>query len=231
MTVNVNGDDQELEALETLSLTDFPLTEAQDHLQRNPSSSTNEDLFEFFKGEPSGFLEQDKMIMSHAEDMISEGKLVPINDQTQTRKTKKVHQRRSESMRELKSTNNKGTVSQLVRNCHSLDYKKLSRKSKMNYDSTAEIHRNSLSNKSSSSRWTDLKLGPLRVPQEMDLKDIRNRQIVLNTTSKSLFPKGECNDRFSVTRVGGHQRKTSWGVLGILSCKSSVSVAVTMPIS
>ncbi|XP_071689233.1 uncharacterized protein [Rutidosis leptorrhynchoides] len=231
--MSVNGDDQELEALETLSLTDFPLTEARDsgfheQLQRNSSSSANEDLFEFFKGEPCGYLEDD--MMSHAEDIISDGKLIPINDQNQAHNKKKVHRRWSESMRELESTNNKETASQLVRNSHSLDYKKLSRKSKMNYEPTGEIHRNSLSNKSSSSRWTDLKFGPLRVPHEMDLKNIRNRQIVQNT-SKSLFPNGESNDRFMVTRVGNHQRKTSWGVLGILSCKSSVSVAVTMPLS
>ncbi|KAL4590002.1 hypothetical protein LXL04_002919 [Taraxacum kok-saghyz] len=239
--MGINFDDQELEAFETLSLADFPLTEDgnsnshdRDH---RPSPSAAEDLFEFSNGGFDGFSEEH--VMSHAEDMIFGGKLIPINDQphrepppprieNQTRNQKPVHRRRSESMRELKSNTNKTTASQLVRNSHSLDYKKLQRNSRSNYEPTSEIHRNSLSNKTSSSRWTDLMFGPVKVPAEMDLRDIRNRRIVHNTP-KSLFPTVESGGGLSVSRVGEH-RKTSWGVLGILSCKSSVSVAVTMPL-
>ncbi|KAL7599834.1 hypothetical protein Lser_V15G23667 [Lactuca serriola] len=240
--MGVNHDDEDLEALETLSLTDFPLTEDVDSnfedRHHRPSSSTSEDLFEFFSGGLGSFSEEN--VMSHAEDMISGGKLIPINDQphhdqppprseNQTRNQKQVHRRRSESMRELKSNTSKTTARQLVRNSHSLDYKKLQRNSRSNSEPTAEIHRNSLSNKTSSSRWTDLVFGPVKVPTEMDLRDIRNRQTVQNT-SKSLFPNAESGGGLAVSRVGDH-RKTSWGVLGILSCKSSVSVAVTMPLS
>ncbi|KAI3715157.1 hypothetical protein L6452_22127 [Arctium lappa] len=237
--MGVNDDhDQELESLDTLSLTDFPLTDDgdssfQDHHPRNTPS---EDLFEFFDGGFGHYSEEHRM--SHAEDIIFAGKLIPINDiqpqheiprtQNQTRKQKQIHRRRrSESMRELKSTTNNPTVSRLVRNSHSLDYKKLNRNSKFNYEPTAEIHRNFLGNKTTSSRWSDLMFGSVKVPTEMDLRDIRSRQIIQNT-SKSLFPSVDGGDGYSVNRIGDH-RKTSWGVLGILSCKSSGSVAVTMP--
>ncbi|KAJ0724421.1 hypothetical protein HanPI659440_Chr12g0447511 [Helianthus annuus] len=226
--MSVNDDDhQELDELDTLSLTDFPLTSDQDHDHHPnvPSSPVPEDLFEFCSGRSLGFSEDHRM--SHAEDMFSGGKLIPINNQN--RKEKHINRRRSESMHELKSSTNKTTASQLVRNSHSLDYKKLNRNSRLNYEPTAEIHRNNPSNKTSSSRWSDIVFGPLKGPPEMDLRDIRNRQVV--NTSKSMFAKVESSNRFAVNHRAGCHRKSSWGVLGILSCKSSGSVAVNMPLS
>lgn len=237
---HVNDDDhQELESLETLSLTDFPLTEHRDSDDQDhkhgyqyhdlQSPARDQDLFEF----GSSGLKQHMMNMSHAEDIISFGKLIPIKDQQQPQKTQNdikhnqkhiIHSGRCESMRELKSNTNKKTASdQLFRNSHSLDYKKLNRNSKLNYEPTADIYanRNSLSTKSFSSRWSDLVFAPLKVPQEMDLRDIRNRQIVQSTSNRFSFNGSK----------GDHHRKTSWGVLGFLSCKSSGSVAVTMPLS
>ncbi|KAI3814723.1 hypothetical protein L1987_14367 [Smallanthus sonchifolius] len=226
--MSVNDDDHEqLEALDTLSLTDFPLI-VEDHHRNPPSPATTENLFEFYSGISGGYSEDHRM--SHAEDMFSGGKLIPINDQQaaprkqdQTRDEKHIHRRRCESMHELKSNTNKGNASKLVRNSYSLDYKKLNRKSRFIYEPT-----NNLSNKTSSSRWSDLVFGPLKGPPEMDLRDIRNRQNV--NTSKSLFSTVEGNNRFAVSRVGCDRRKSSWGVLGILSCKSSGSVAVNMPL-
>ncbi|KAI3711797.1 hypothetical protein L1987_70343 [Smallanthus sonchifolius] len=228
--MSVNDDDHEqLEALDTLSLTDFPLIPNDHH--RNPPSPATEDLFEFYSGISGGFSEDDHR-MSHAEDMFSGGKLIPINDQQpprkqdQTRDEKHIHRQRCESMHELKSNTSKANASKLVRNSYSLDYKKLNRNSRFIYEPT-----NNLSNKTSSSRWSDLVFGPLKGPPEMDLRDIRNRQNV--NTSKSLFPTVEGSkgsNRFAVSRVGCVHRKNSWGVLGILSCKSSSSVAVNMPL-
>ncbi|XP_076922866.1 uncharacterized protein LOC143584786 [Bidens hawaiensis] len=225
MSVKDDYDHQEvLDALDTLSLTYYPLTEdPYSGYHRNPPSpATSEDLFEFCNG-TSGVL-SDAHRMSHAEDMFSGGKLVPINDQNTTRKTSKekhIRRRRSESMHELKSTNNNGSGKKLVRNSYSLDYKKFNRNSRLYYEPAA----NNLSNKTSSSRWSDLVFGPLKGPPEMDLQDIRNRQVV--NTSKALFTTiDESSKRFS-----GYHRKASWGVLGILSCKSSSSVEVNMPLS
>ncbi|KAL8235086.1 hypothetical protein R6Q59_021186 [Mikania micrantha] len=241
MNIANDDDHQELEALETLSLTDFTLTDDgdsgdQDHNNHSDSpSSATEDVFEFCCG-GSSVLSEEQM-MSHAEDMISGGKLIPIKDQTnneqaprtqnQNPNKKHIDQVRCESMRELKSTPNKGTSSQLFRNSHSLDFKRLNRNSsKLNYEPTSDLNRNSLSHKSSSSRWSDLMFAPLKVPPEMDLRDIRNRQIVQNT-SKSLFPTVGASDRFTVSRAGDH-RKTSWRVLGFLSCKRSADDAVKL---
>lgn len=224
MSVN-NDDQQELDSPDTLSLKDYHGSE--DHRHPNlPFSTADQDLFEFCNARSSEWLEQQHR-MSHAEDMFSKGKLIPINDQKQdqTCNKKHVHRRRSESMHELKTTTHKAT-SQLVRNSYSLDYKKLNRNSRLSYES--EMQRNNLSTKTSSSRWSDLVFAPLKGPPEMDLRDIRNRQIL--NTSKSLFNTVEPSDRFAVSRVGCH-RKTSWGVLGILSCKSSGSVAVSLPLS
>ncbi|KAK1414060.1 hypothetical protein QVD17_29798 [Tagetes erecta] len=231
MSVN-NDDQQELDSPDTLSLKDYHGSEDERHL--NPSfSTTDQELFEFCNARSSEWIIEQQHRMSHAEDMFSKGKLIPINDQKQDQKQsnetcnkKHIHRRRSESMHELKTTTHKATTSQLVRNSYSLDYKKLNRNSRSNYDS--EIHRNNLSTKTSSSRWSDLVFAPLKGPPEMDLRDIRNRQIV--NTSKSLFPTVDSSDRFAVSRVGCH-RKTSWGVLGILSCKSSGSVGVSLPLS
>ncbi|KAL8223499.1 hypothetical protein R6Q57_018974 [Mikania cordata] len=242
--MSVKNDHQEIEALETLSLTNLTLSEDgysgfEDHRNQHLSSSATEDPFEFCSGISGVLFEKHRM--SHAEDMICGGRLIPINDLTdqtnheqtrrtkdQTRDKKHIHRKRSESMHELKSTTNKPTASQLVRNGYSLDYKKLNRNSRLNYEPTADVHRNNLSNKTSSSRWSDLVFGPLKVPPEMDLRDIRNRHIV--NISKSLLPMVEARDQYAVSRVGCH-RKTSWGVLGILSCKSSGSIAVNMPLS
>ncbi|KAI3803133.1 hypothetical protein L1987_31282 [Smallanthus sonchifolius] len=246
--MGVNDDDhQELESFDTLSLTDFPLTkdvnscgQDHDHNHPNPPSPATEDLFEFCSGGSSGGLCEQPMIMSHAEDMISGGKLIPINHQpnhdqpprkqNQNPNEKHINGGQCESMLELKSIHNKGTASQLFRNSYSFDSKKLNKTSRPNYEPSADNNnnnRNSLSNKSSSSRWSDLVFAPLKVPQEMDLRDIRNRQIVQNT-SISLFPAVEVSDRFPVS---GDHRKNSWGVLGFLSCKRSGSVAVTTPLS
>ncbi|GJV56776.1 hypothetical protein Tco_1457781 [Tanacetum coccineum] len=226
MSVNEEYD-QDLEALETLSLTDFPLTEDKDsgyknHEHQNAPSSPSQDLFEFCSGDFGCFTEEPKM--SHAEDMISGGKLIPTKDQLPPTQNKtsngtKTHRKKSQSMRELKSTANKPTASQLVRNSHSLDYKKLHRNnSRLMYEPPADNHRTSLSTKTSSSRWSDRVFGPIKGPPEMDLRDIRNRQSFQHS------------DRFSFKQVDV-ERKTSWGLLGILSCKSANSVAVSMPLS
>ncbi|KAK9078880.1 hypothetical protein SSX86_002938 [Deinandra increscens subsp. villosa] len=219
--------DEELEAFETLSLSDFPTTndhnsgDIQDHHNNPPSPATDQDCFEFYRGGSSNGLSENHMMMSHAEDMISGGKLIPINNQPPP-KTIPQHQNhnqdkqidryrgRCESMRELKST--KGNV--IFRNSHSLDHKKLNRNPKPTHEPT-DINRNSLSNRSTSSRFV---FGPLKVPSEMDLRDIRNRQIAQKNNASDRFP-------------GGDNRKTSWGVIGLLSCKRSGSVAVTMPLS
>ncbi|XP_024959032.1 uncharacterized protein LOC112500006 [Cynara cardunculus var. scolymus] len=232
-------DNQEVEeVLDTLSLTDFPTTQHQDH--RNPPSPPpspsplpTEEYFEFFSGDLGDYPE-DKM-MSHAEDIIFCGKLVPINEQHHRQKPPPQREnnhhhrqpylcRRSESMSEVKSP----PASELVRTSRSLDYKKLHRNTSMSSEPPPEIGRDG-SGKKPSSRWYVFFFGLVKVlPPEMDLQDMKNRQ-VRRTTSKTLVSSSESGDVGPVNRSGDHQ-KCSWRVLGFLSCKSSASAAVTTPL-
>ncbi|KAK9073886.1 hypothetical protein SSX86_006480 [Deinandra increscens subsp. villosa] len=239
----INGDDQLPEAEETLSLTDFPISQPhavsafQDH-RNPPSSAAGEDFFEFFSGGLSD--NSDDKTMSHAEDIIFCGKLVPIEAQLHRNKPPEtgqtLHRRsqqkvpnqpigcrrsRSESTAEIKRT----TTNQLVRNSRSLDYKKMKRNSSVSSEFTAEMNRDGSGKKSSSSRWYVLLFGLVKVPPpEMDIRDIKNRQV---RRSSSKAPSESFN-LIPVTSVD--HRKCSWRVLGFLSCKSSSSAAVTTPV-
>nr|XP_043629506.1 uncharacterized protein LOC122600804 [Erigeron canadensis] len=245
--INKNKDDQETtEVLDTLSLTDFPITQLDDnvstiydeHQPNPPSSSATEDFFEFFQGDLSDFSEES--MMSHAEDIIFCGKLVPINEQRQHTKPKrqsdKHHQRDQQvpigcrrSRSEPKSQAKRITTSSLVRNSHSLDYKKLNRNSSISSEPTSEIRRDGSSKKSSSTRWYVLLFGLVKVPpQEMELRDIKNRQ-VRRIASKPVLVSPESSYAIPVSR-NVDNRKCSWKVLGFLSCKSSSSAAVTTPL-
>lgn len=66
--------------------------------------------------------------------------------------------------------------------------------------------------------------GTVKFPTEMDLQDIKNRQ-VHRTPSKSLFPGIE------VAKKAPANRKSSWGVLKVLSCRDDSSINVTASIA
>ncbi|KAI3827610.1 hypothetical protein L1987_01689 [Smallanthus sonchifolius] len=229
---NLN-DDQEAEAVETISLTDFPI--AQDHSRstlQEPASV--EDFFEFFN---EGLCDnsEDKM-MSHAEDIIFCGKLVPINYQRKKppKQTEKHHltsqhnqpvgcrRSRSESMAKVKTT----SANPLVRTSRSLDYKKLNRNSSMSSEPAVEISRDGSGKKSASSRWYVLLFGLVKVPpSEMDVRDMKNRRVCRSSSKMS-------SESVKVVPVTGSvdHRKCSWRLLGFLSCKSSSSATVTPPV-
>ncbi|KAD6454529.1 hypothetical protein E3N88_09235 [Mikania micrantha] len=245
-------DDQVAEAVETLSLTDLPIAQDhgvstfQDH-RNQPSSSAGEDYFEFFT---AGLTDNsDDKKMSHAEDIIFSGKLVPIDEQphhtkpsqqsdknhpSQNHKNPPICCRRSRS--EPKADTKRATmISPLVRNSRSLDYKKMKRNSsvgsepsmEMSYDgSWKKPSSSSCSSTSSSSRWYVLMFGLVKVPpSEMDVRGIKHRQGRRSTSKTPLCS----SDSIPVTGSIDH-RKCSWRVLGFLSCKSSSSTAVTTPV-
>ncbi|KAM0003676.1 hypothetical protein Hdeb2414_s0275g00854231 [Helianthus debilis subsp. tardiflorus] len=274
-------DDQDSEAVETISLTDFPISQHHVVDPRNPPpSSASEDFFEFFGGGLSDNC--DDKSMSHAEDIIFCGKLVPINEQLHRNESPQTNSKipliaellvgstenkmktklstvtgsnnnrhiapsdnekhqfksqhnqpnqpvgcrrsRSESMVEIKHA-----ASPPVRTSRSLDYKRLNRNSSMSSEPVADISRDGSGKKSASSRWYVLLFGLVKVPPpEMDIRDIKNRQ-VRRTSSKSPLGLSESVNMVPVSRSVDH-RKCSWKVLGFLSCKSSSSAAVTMPV-
>ncbi|KAK1388345.1 hypothetical protein POM88_016523 [Heracleum sosnowskyi] len=227
---------------DTISLTHFPLTPDQ---QEHPSPPEKIDVFEF-SSDPNS-------IMSHAEDIINCGKLIPFKEQDQSptfhqpqcqtspvmyvndHASQGLYNRRtrSESLTELKisecrsnSTNMRGIK---MRNSRSLDYQKLSRNSSLSSESP-DIYRNNSRGSSRfdastikipKPRWYIFMFGSVKFPPEMDLQDIKNRQVHRTTISKSLFPNLE------VVKKPPANRKRSWGVLKVLSCRDDGSVNVT----
>lgn len=128
------------EEIDALSLSDFPLTNEE---QDRRFSFESTDYFEFLTGMSSDLTTP----ISHAEDIIFSGKLIPLDQQPQSQsnslssqnqnqtndyRRQSFHQRRCESLSELKSSRFNSTESQLARNSKSLNYRKLHRNSSMN---------------------------------------------------------------------------------------------------
>ncbi|PIN01770.1 hypothetical protein CDL12_25719 [Handroanthus impetiginosus] len=223
---------------EALSLRDFPLNSdeptvkeysSRGHDQRT-SSSQPSDSFEFSN-------DLNSQNMSHAEDIISCGKLVPYNkkqplfdDQILKSLSRDddaidFSRRYCDSLPELSPT-----TTRLTRSSRSLDSKKLRRNSSLVMKSEASEIRRSFSKESVKSegfykglkpRWCVLMFGPVKLPPEMDLRDMKNRQA--RRSSGSMFPAVEGGGRVPGDRS---DRRSSWGYdwLRVLSCKNHASV-------
>lgn len=234
--------EEEEEEEDTISLSDFTLT--PDHhtdsttqlsaVSQNVRSQLKQsEVFEFSSDHHSNTL-------SHAEDIIYCGKLVPFNYQDDQlspsnnsatninhHKRHNFEQRRSESLPDLKAAaQSTSTYKNRMRSSRSLDNQKLSRNSSMSSDSPdARNHKGSYrfdgtSIKIPKPRWYIIMFGSLRFPPEMDLRDIKNRQ-VHGTGAVPLFPSLEVVKKVPVNR------KCTWEVLKVLSCRDDVSVHVT----
>ncbi|XP_021810030.1 uncharacterized protein LOC110753430 isoform X3 [Prunus avium] len=236
--------EEEEDAEEALSLCDLPLDNTHDqvhefhdmsskHLQARRSSS--DQLFEFFSDISSD------SFMCSAEDIIVCGKLIPFKQHMTEvpkapRNTNDSHKnkqpsfrRRSESLSELQSSVTRSSSSKnqiMMRNSRSLDYRKLHRQSSMVSPTPGEMERNSsvrsvgksdkVKSGNNKPKWFFLMFGIVKFPAEMDLNDIKNRQIRRNP-STTMFPR---------QAAAG---KGSWRLLKALSCKDHASVAVTTP--
>ncbi|XP_059638228.1 uncharacterized protein C553.10 [Cornus florida] len=166
---------------------------------------------------------------------------------------KSFHRRRSGSMSDLnimstsRSNSTKSTTRPhpLMRNSRSLDYRKLRTTSTSNSETltSSHIQRNSsakncggksseaTAQKLSRPRWHILMFGLVKFPPEMDLKDMKNRQFRRNHPA-AMFPSFEdtgSGQKAPMNRIttDHRQRKSSWGLLKVLSCKGNASVAVT----
>lgn len=229
------------EAEETLSLCDFSLNvdepEKKDFpkIQDRRSSSEPSDFFEFFSDVSSD--------MSHAEDIIFCGKLVPYKEQpllkdhfhnslsTDDNSFKNFNTRRCESLSDENTRSHK--TKKLIRNSRFLDYRKLHNSSLEIKSEDSEILRSSSKSstksdpgsKVSKPRCSILKFGLVKFPPEMDLQDIKNRQ-VRRKIPGSVFPAAETGWKAPASRI---DRRNSWGhdLLSVLSCKAHTSVAVT----
>ncbi|KAM6552753.1 hypothetical protein CsatB_013515 [Cannabis sativa] len=149
--------------------------------------------------------------------------------------------RRSESLSDLQSSSvsrSNSTKAMAMRNSRSLDYQKLRRSPNYSMVSPApiDIDRNSSVKSSGKSesppkkpfrpRWSSfLMFGMARFPAEMELSDIKSRQVRRNPST--LFPTMDSGSgNLPVSRNSG-SGKTSWKLLKALSCKDHASVAVT----
>ncbi|KAF5448636.1 hypothetical protein F2P56_029147 [Juglans regia] len=148
-------------------------------------------------------------------------------EESQTNKT--TFRRRSDSLSKLQrpvTRSNSGSNPELImRNSRSLDYKKLHRSSNSMISTAPEIEKNSSAKGVQGKSDTVLKkagkprryffmFGMVKFPPEMELSDIKNRQ-VRNNPPSTLFP------------VNQSSGKGSWRLLKALSCKDHASVAVT----
>lgn len=221
-------EDDEEEEEEALSLCDFPLNcdEAEkkassskcSHHHRR-SSSQPPDTFEFFNDLNSGNSNNNdndnNNIMSHAEDIISCGKLVPYKKQIPKSVSEQPTQ--NESRRSCDSLPDELNPARLSRSSRSLDCKRLRRNSSP-VTKSDNIHRSSSAKGSERCkmgskprRWDWTMFGPaVKFPLEIDLRDMKNRQVRRNPAT------------------GGKSPRSSWGhdLLRVLSCKNHASVAV-----
>ncbi|KAL1371987.1 hypothetical protein HN51_002159 [Arachis hypogaea] len=213
-------------------------------LRRSPPSSSSmtdtTELFEFF----SGFSSSSSSDMCPADDIIFCGKLVPFKNRqgpTQNHmrnqdvvETKKppLRRRRSESLSSVVTRSNSVTTGSrrfMMRNSRSLDYRRLHEHSSSAISQVPEVDRNlssrsvaevATAKKAMKPRWYSLVFGTMRVPPEMELSDMKNRQVRRNS-SGTMFP---AMDSGAANRSSG---KVSWKILKALSCKDHSSVAVT----
>ncbi|XP_062164291.1 uncharacterized protein LOC133870985 [Alnus glutinosa] len=239
--------EEEEETEESLSLCDLPLNpknKSKDLSNHTPRSRAEApEFFEFFSDLSSE--------MCPADDIIFCGKLIPFKDLQsppthQTPKTSNTGEkptkqtpfrRRSESLSKLQSPvtrSDSGTSTRLMRNSRSLDYTKLHRSSNSMVSPAQEIERNSsvkslgksdmALRRAAKPRWYLLMFGLVKFPPEMELSDIKNRQVRRNHPSTLFPPPLSADGKFPVNRSSS---KGSWRLLRALSCKDHASVAVT----
>ncbi|XVE98760.1 hypothetical protein REPUB_Repub03eG0136600 [Reevesia pubescens] len=238
-------DDQVEEVQETLSLSNFPLDldsnsnpendqmEKMSGQSRNSSSEAAPEFFEFLSDLSSD--------MCPADDIIFCGKLIPLKQQPvsfQTQKDhfpfeekKKIHvlRKRSESLSELRSCSiarsNSTKANTLLRNSRSLDYQKLHHYYMERNPSTRSVGKTEVSPKKAvKPRWYVFMFGMIKVPTEMDLKDIKSRQFRRNQTVM-FSTEEEGAKKFGGNRSSG--KGSSWSLLKALSCRDHTSIAVT----
>lgn len=214
-------EEEDMEEDTALSLCDFPLNsgEKRDSFKtpvdiKRRSSSEPSEFFEFFFND---VVASDEM-MSHAEDIFFRGKLVPFNNR---------HILKSKSADHATATNQDLSTRSTS---GSMDRKKF--RPRLMKSEPSDIHRSSSKSSVKSegskvpkpaARWFQvLMFGPTKLQQEMDLRDMKNRQV--RRSPGTLFPGIDAGGNIPARR--SDHRRSSWGfdLLRVLSCKSHASV-------
>ncbi|KAG2705363.1 hypothetical protein I3843_05G045500 [Carya illinoinensis] len=157
-------------------------------------------------------------------------------EESHTNKT--TFRRRSDSLSKLQrpvTRSNSGSNPELRRNSRSLDYKKLHRSSNSMISTAPEIEKSSSAKsvqgksdmvlkKAGKPRRYLFMFGMVKFPPEMELSDIKNRQVRNNPPSTLFPPPIDVHGKIPVNQSSS---KGSWRLLRALSCKDHASVAVT----
>lgn len=213
------------------------------------SRSEPPDIFEFFSDFSSDMCPADDIFFC-GKLVPFEGKSPPTHDQTpktsaaEANQTRKTHsRRRCESLSKLQSpvtrfnTGTASTTQLIMRNSRSLDYNRKLHPSSISMISTApELERNPsvrrvgkydiALKKAAKPRWYLLMFGMVKFPPEMELSDIKNRQVRRNPPSTLFPPPLDVNGNFPVSRSSS-TKGSAWRLLRALSCKDHACVTVT----
>ncbi|KAL3746030.1 hypothetical protein ACJRO7_015042 [Eucalyptus globulus] len=223
---------------EALSLSDFPLVTTGQ--PRNDSGPNNfSDRPRRSSSEPPEFFEFLIDLGAHmrsADDLIVSGKLVTLHDQSPPPLFPRGAPtcRRCDSLSELERSSvsrSSSPKAQLARSSRSLNYRKPRRPSSSLVAREAErttpsssgrgvARSDSLARKPSRPRWRVLPFGALRLPAEMELRDMRSRQLRRNPSTLFATPAP------APSPADGGGWKGSWKLIRALSCKDPTSVAV-----
>ncbi|XP_073153593.1 uncharacterized protein [Henckelia pumila] len=213
-------DDDEEEAI---SLCDFILhSEEKDSPQDQDrrKSSDPSDFFEFFNDLTSE--------MCHAEDIIFCGKLVPfkkqpvLNFDTLNDSSRRYCESLPDQLLTPAKARSTDSTTKCMRSCRSLDYEKskgsCAPRFRLKKQVKFEVWK---------PRWYGLMFGVVKSPPEMDLRDMKNRQVRRNSGGISRPPmEGRGRNMIPASQ------RNSWSddFLNVLSCKNDASVA-TMSLS
>ncbi|CAN8326589.1 unnamed protein product [Cochlearia groenlandica] len=220
---------------ETLSILDLPLTtEKPDSTTVDHREQSNE-LFEFLTSASND--------VSPAENIIFAGKLIPLNYQNALFSPPE-HisppriRARSESLSAIQGKNLNTPMARdnasikLMRTSRSLDYRKLTRGSTNTVHSPPKPRKTTTKTETASCgdvkslrrpRWYVIMFGMVKFTPEIELKDIKNRQIRRNIIPPPVIFPSPVNRR-------NRSPSPSWRFLDALSCKEPTSVAATAPV-
>lgn len=247
INLQFSSSQQELELLEeeeALSLCDLPLNgmsfKAQSRRSSLSSEAADSHFFEFLNDVVPDLCPADEIFFS--------GKLIPLlfnKDQNQIKiqtnpfsgsNNPNTRLSRSDPITGLQSPVSRSSSagytprnprrSMVIRNSRSLNYcRNLHRISSSDVLPAPETAaKRTTTTATTKPRWYSVVFGTVRVPPEMELSDMRSRQIRRNSTV-TMFPPPSATAAY-----GGGDRssgKVSWRILRALSCKDRRSVSVT----
>lgn len=228
----LEDDDDEEEAL---SLCNLPLnseaaSDWDDFSREVQSSSIDQDLFEFFSEDftSSSSYPKDNIIFCGKLITLDHGKEQKSENTIKAKEAKKTSSstfpwKSSYSFNKLRSFSVKMQREKSYRTRKTFPEISPEKKCVDKYD--FPMKEASLARSPTKSRWNLFAFGVARYPMEMELNDIKTRQIKLSDTKlsrslKSPTKTSRSDDRRELGERSGKREKGWWGLLNILGCRS-----------